>query len=173
MARRHSSFRGRGQRRETSWLDIEITAATLGAGAATITHQLSATELAKRPFTIVRTYLEVLLESDQIVATERQLGAVGICVVSDQAVAIGITAVPTPDTDLASDLWLLNKVILNKFTFSSAVGIQTPAGTLYSIDSKAMRKVNDDQDVVIVAELTGGSLGGVISLGGRILIKEH
>ncbi len=108
MARRVFRSSRPGQRRTTSWLDIAIGAQALGAGGAAIIQVMSAGFLAKRPFTVVRTHLEVLFQSDQVAATETQLGAIGLCVVSDQAAAIGITAVPTPDTDLASDLWYLN-----------------------------------------------------------------
>ena len=174
MARRHSTFRrGSGQRRSTSWLDIPLGIVNVGAGGASIFASLSVAELAKRPFTIVRTHLEVKFGSDQAIATESQLGAIGLCVVSDQAAAIGITAVPTPDTDLSSDLWFLNQVVFNDFLFFSQAGFEDNAGRRYSIDSKAMRKVNDDQDVLVVVEATGGSDGTQFFVGGRILIKEH
>jgi len=172
MARR--PFRGGGgPRRTTSWLDIPISTAVLGAGGASIFASLTVAEKAKRPFTIVRTYLEVMFESDQTAAQEIQLGAIGLCVVSDQASAIGVTAVPTPDTDLASDLWFLNKVLFNRFDFATASGFDSQGSRLFSLASKAMRKVNDDEDVVVVIETTGGSNGAQFFIGGRILIKEH
>ena len=171
MARR--PFVRGGQRRATSWIDIPIQPVALGAGGAAITHTMTAIELAKRPITVIRTHLELLFQSDQLSATETQLGAVGLCVVSDQAAAIGITAVPTPDTDLASDLWFLNQILMNDISVNSAVGFDSMAGRLFSMDSKAMRKVNDDQQIVVVIELTGGSDGAIFTLGGRLLIKEH
>jgi len=39
------------------------------------------------------------VRSDQFVATEGYEIAIGMAVVSDQALAIGVTAVPTPFTD--------------------------------------------------------------------------
>ncbi len=62
---------------------------------------------------------------------------------------------------------------MNDFTLLSAVGFDANAGTRYTLDSKAMRKVNDDQQILLVGELTGGSDGAIFSVGGRMLIKEH
>ena len=174
MPYRHSrASRGGGSRRATSWIDVPISCVNVAGGGAAIFASLTAAELAKRPFTIVRTHLEVKFGSDQIAASESQEGALGLCVVSDQALAIGITAVPTPDTDLASDFWFVNQVMFSEVLFGDSTGFQDTVGVHYAIDSKVMRKVNDDQDVALVIELTGASFGGTFCVGGRILIKEH
>ncbi len=174
----HRQFaRGRGRlgsKRETSWFDIALTFTGI-PDAGIILNSLTALELAKRPFTIVRTYLEVKILSDQAIASENQLAGIGLCVVSDQASAIGITAVPTPITDLGSDLWFVHQLVFSSFLFASAVGFVEPAGGISrTIDSRAMRKVNDAEDVLVVAEsnLTLGS-GLTLMVGGRLLIKEH
>ena len=162
---------GRGARRVTSWLDIPLTTSSLD-GASALINSLTAEELQKRPFTIVRTYLEVLFHSDQQAANEVQNGAIGIAVVSDQALAIGVSAVPTPITDAASDMWLIHKWMMNAFTFASAVGFEENTGRLFSIESKAMRKVNNDQDVAIVIEGHTTGEGATFTVAGRMLIKE-
>ena len=174
MARRFTRGRGRlGSPRETSWLSIDFDEQVLGAPGTAITHTMTAEELAKRPFTVIRTHLEVMLLSDQTSASEDQLVAVGLCVVSEQAVAIGITAVPTPITDLDSDLWYVHQVMLNRFQFASGIGFEPTAGRRYSIDSKAMRKVNNDEEMILVQEVSALAEGAVIVTGGRMLIKEH
>ncbi len=53
------------------------------------------------------------------------------------------------------------------------MGFEAKDGRRFSIDSKAMRKVNADQDLIVVLEATGGSDGTFFMLGGRILIKVH
>ena len=121
---------------------------------------------------MVRTHLTVGIRSDQLLATEDQIGAIGLCIVSDQALAIGVTAVPTPITDMESDLWFLHKVLINSMFFSTAASFQSPGSIVYEIDSKAMRKVNDDEQIVIVQEASGVSQGQVVSVGGRLMIKE-
>ena len=174
MARQFTRGRGRaGSKRMTSWLTIDGFGATV-SNSAVLVASLTTLEKAKRPFTIVRTRMEVFHSSDQTVANESQVAAIGLCVVSEQAEAIGITAVPTPETDAASDLWFVHQWILNEYTIVSGVAIDANAGQRYSIDSKAMRKVNEDEDVVVVVEgatLFGG--GSNILFAGRMLIKEH
>ena len=97
-----------------------------------------------------------------------------MCVVSDQAEAIGITAIPTPITDIESDLWYLHQFFLGDFLFLTSAGFNSPTGVEKSIDSKAMRKVNDGQDVVLVgqSDIVSGD-GTTVMVAGRLLIKEH
>ena len=174
MAHRRAFPRGSGaiaRARSTTWLEIEPLQFSIGANLILITHLMTAAELAKRPFTIVRTHLEVQVTSDQIGATERGVLGVGMAVVSDQAVAVGAAAVPAPIDDLDSDLFFLIKLLFYEFTFVTAAGFDSVSGTQASIDSKAMRKVNNDQEAVVVAQT--GTVGARFQIGGRILIKEH
>ena len=161
-----------GARRETSWFDIEPSANAVGTSQFAITHLMTAVELAKRPFTVTRTRLEVMIATDQASASEAQIGAVGLCVVSSQAAAIGVTAVPTPISDMGSDLWFVHHVLMSQVLFATVVGI-TEIGRKYSIDSRAMRKVNDDQEIIVVVESAATSDGFNIDIAGRLLIKEH
>jgi len=163
---------GAPKKRWLTWLSVDISESTL-ASAAAITHTMSTAEKAKRPFTVLRTRIELNFRSDQTGALETQLGAFGLCVVTDQAVGIGVSAVPTPATDIESDAWFVHQVLLNEFLFITGAGIAENAGRRYVIDSKAKRKVNDDEQVIIVAENLGAGGGQVLSIGGRILIQEH
>ena len=173
MARRHHSMT-KGARRATSWGFIVPTQTAIVAGGGVILNALDTAGLAKRPFTIIRSHLHIRLASDQLGADEVQFAAVGMCVVSEQASAIGVTVVPTPNTDAASDLWLLHQYISNDFTFVTGTGFDADGGTFMNVDSKAARKINDDQDLLVVAELvTGISNGLLLTVAGRFLIKEH
>ncbi len=160
----------RSAKRQSDWFGIAFADTTLTTIGGTIVASLNATALAMRPFTIVRTHLEVMVMSDQSGAVERQAGAIGVAVVSDQASAIGVTAVPTPVTDLASDLWYLHQVL---FATESSLTDRATPGNFYSIDSKAMRKVNADEDVVFVEEFSSVGSGIRIFMGGRFLVKTH
>ena len=162
-----------GPKRMTSWLDIPPTATTLTGGGGTLTHTLSAAELAKLPFTIVRTYVEFFIQFDQTAASELQFVAFGGLVVSQQAVAVGVSAMPTPFNELGSDFFFVHKVMLSNFVFGTGVGFEEPSGLQYSIDSKAMRKVNEDEDIALVVELSTVGGGAVVQMAGRMLIKEH
>ncbi len=78
---------------------------------------------------------------------------------------------PTPITDMASDLWFVHQLMLADA--SHTVDNARDAG-LWSIDSKAMRKVDIGQDIVVVAEFaTGVSSGFTMTVGGRMLIKVN
>jgi len=162
------------QRRLTQWLDVMPTRTSVSAAGSIILNSLTVAEKALRPFTVVRTRLLMSIVSDQTGLTETQYAAVGLAVVSDQAEAIGITAVPTPVTDLASDLWFLHQFLTNETVFSSAVGFSDDGAHQYQVDSKAMRKVQDGEDLVVVAEGSSIGTGGfILTVAGRLLIKLH
>ena len=173
---RKSGFimRGGVSRRETRWLDAVPIGISLGApSTAVITHSLTAVELALRPFTVIRTRGFWTSESDQFITSEAWQVALGHCVVSDQAVAIGVTAVPTPETDMESDLWYVYEQLMGSFLFGDATGFQEAAAATGTFDSKAMRKVEDGQDIVSVIETAAISAGAVVRVGFRSLIKLH
>ncbi len=173
LSRGSTVVRGvRGVRRDTAWLFIGSSSVTLTALGGTIINSLNAAALAMRPFTIVRMHLVSQIESDQSAASEFQAAAIGAAIVSDQASAIGVSAVPTPVTDLGSDLFFLHQLMMSSQFLGGADG--NLRGHVYQIDSKAMRKVNDDQDLVISAEVdTGISNGANVRTFGRFLIKLH
>ena len=160
----------KGSRRETSWFSIVFTTTVLD-GVASLVASLNAAALAKRPFTVVRTHLFVQQRTDTI-ETGTQLGAVGMAIVSDQASAVGITAVPTPVVDLGSDLWYVHQILMLHSISQTAIGLNVPAGNTYDIDSKAMRKVNDDEDIILVAENSTLQNGMSVDIAGRFLVKE-
>ncbi len=167
---RGSSFRRGVVRRESLWLFKTVTAVTMTVPGGTVALSLNAAALLLRPFTIVRTHMQIALRSDQSAAIETQVAAIGIAVVSDEAVAVGVTAVPTPVTEAGSDLWMLHQFI---YADESQLTDRTRSGQFMSLDSKAMRKVIDGQDLVTVTEMSSVGGGVVMVIGGRTLIKLH
>ena len=175
MARK-SGFvrRGGSMRRETLWFGGAFSAQALAAAStAVLTTSLNAAALALRPFTIVRTHAYLHVNSDQVGASENYSVAFGRAVVSDQASAIGVTAVPTPATDNASDLWYFHQVLMSRFLFADGTGLNPDIGVQGSYESKAMRKVEDGQDVISVVETTNISSGADIFHFFRTLVKLH
>ena len=138
------------------------------AGTVAILTSLNAAALLLAPFTIVWTRGKLYMRSDQEAATERQEVAYGEIVVQEPAFAIGVTAVPIPNTESSSDFhvyeWLMNH--------SSLTSTELP-GVTQVIDSKAMRKVDVGQDIIAVAEVAAGSSGLLLSAFSRVLIKLH
>ena len=97
-----------------------------------------------------------------------------MAVVSDQAETVGVTAIPTPITDIGSELWFVHQLMYNNISFGDATGFQSGNVAQYEVDSKAMRKVNGGQDVVLVGELSAAASDGFsFFAGGRMLIKVN
>ena len=173
---RKSGFIRRGgvMRRESFWFSITVLEATLAAAdTAGVLGSLNQAALDLRPFTIVRSRGFVSIRSDQVAASESQSAMFGQAVVSEQAAAIGVTAVPTPSTDGDSDLWMVFETLTSRFELLSSVGFDQQSLVSLPIDSKAMRKVEGGQDVVIVAETSTVSTGAVVQMAVRQLIKLH
>ncbi len=169
---RTTVLRGGVQRRQTLWLASTWTVDTVtAANTATLLTQLNAAALALRPFTIIRTRGQIQLVTDQSANTEDQEMIYGHIVVTDEAVAIGVTAIPTPVAQPASD-WHVFEPRASSIRVSSAIGILVEHPST-SFDSKAMRKVDLGQDFITVWETGGASSGATIRVFQRTLIKLH
>ena len=175
MARRGRTFtRGGRQVRETLWIGIGATVTQLNAiNTSFRMNALNVAALSLRPFTIVRSRGFFGVRSDQSTADESFGAAIGYSVVSDQAIAIGVTAFPTPIADQGSDLFYVYETIMGRFNFVSGVGFHPNSVIGHAFDSKAMRRVNDDQDVSFVVESDGFSTGVTVHHTSRMLIKLH
>ncbi len=175
---RKSGFivRGGARRRETLWFaGSYIESLFTSGGISILISGLSAAALALRPFTVIRSRGYLSVQPDQTAATESQLCGYGACVVSDQSVAVGAGSVPTPVTDSGSDLWFLYEPFLQEFQFQSAVGSGGVGrmGMERTLDSRAMRKVEDGQDIITVGETDSASDGLVMRSFLRLLVKLH
>ena len=160
-------------RRESFWLSIVPSLTTLATAATPVLFGgYSAAVLALRPFTIVRTRGYFSIHSDQEGADEFFQCSFGMAIVSDQAQAIGVTAVPTPDADRDSDLWFLYEELFGHLIFASGLNVDESPNSM-KFDSKGMRKVEDGQDIVISVESASLSAGVEVYKGGRQLIKLH
>ncbi len=167
-----SGARSAPSRRSTIWVDVPTTETTLaGAPSVALINQLAASGLATRPFTIVRTRGTLLVLSDQSGASESYGASLGACVVSSQASAIGVSAVPTPVTDKGSDLFFMFEMLFDRFQFGDNTGEQSNSGRMIQYDSKAMRKVNEDEDIVFTIE--NEINGAIVIHSARMLLKLH
>ena len=149
MAHRRFS---RPQKRGTFWLRTDAASGgagfkALGASTSVIDQSLSGGGL----ITIVRTRGMIQAISDQEVAAESPFGAFGIAIVSAQALAVGVTAIPTPYTDADSDLWFVHGYWAAPLGFGDATGFANISQRV-DFDSKAMRKFSEDEAVVMVIE---------------------
>ncbi len=176
MARRFVGLRQRmvSAGRKTFWFTSVIAEDNLpSASSAVIVTSLNAAALALRPFTIIRTRGFVAVRSDQSGVDEKQQVAFGGIIVSDQAAAIGITAVPTPVTDDQST-WFFLQHHVGRFEFITGTGVQANmVPWMRDIDSKSMRKVEEGQTALTIAENSATSDGTDIVTYARMLIKLH
>ncbi len=165
-------IRGRpSQVRQMVWIGINTTPVSIGSAGGQFLSSLNAAALALRPFTVIRTRARISLVSDQTAATELARGAYGRMVVSDQASGVGATAIPFPVNNSDAP-WFVWEPILHNFVVNTAVGFESPGGTITEIDSKAMRKVGNNEDLVSMFELVSAN-GCIISVVGRTLVKLH
>ena len=174
MARRTARARFvRPPARTTMWIGSGVGITTVPESTKVLVSTLSSGSLLLRPFTILRTRMLIQWSSDQVAATETPEGDYAKMVVTDTAAAIGVTAVPDPssvDGDPEAD-WFLFQSLISRVAFSSAVGV-TRMGWQYTVDSKAMRKVGPDDDIVAVVSETGAVAARLITRG-RMLIQLH
>jgi len=165
-------LRGGRNRRDTLWGETTTAQINIGSpSVAVLAFALGAGALALRPFTVVRHRLNWYARSDVLTGGEVWGAAIGGCVVSDQASAIGVTAVPTPITDGSSDLWYFYEQTFGRFGGTTVEEV----GREVKIDSKAMRKVEDGEDLIIVLETPAAAMSAacVSVIGGRFLLKLH
>ena len=101
-------------------------------------------------------------------------GAVGIGLVTSQAFAVGVTAVPTPVTEVGWEGWLYHRFFDTRaITATIADGVNAVAVTnQFEIDSKAMRKWTDNFTLMGVVEVVEIGIGTVqMHADTRTLIK--
>jgi len=170
---RRGSFAVGGKRRQTEWFaSANISAETaLAANTFLFSQSFTAAELAKRPFTITRTVGSLWVRPDVVSPTEFPFGAMGFIVVSEKAVATGVTAIPDPITQEASDEWFVYTQWLTSVFAATAASISTQPYMEHKFDSRAQRKVQDGEDVAVVISNANAAHGCAVILKFRMLIK--
>ena len=156
MALRRGSnrLRAAGPRRLTDWgpgpgdtgrTSLTSSSAVIMGGGVTPT---------TGPVTLIRTRgnFHGSLESVTAAADGMQ-GAFGICVVQAAAFAIGITAIPTPITELDSDAWVYHKFFGVQAHSAVEAEFNTSTVVRFDVDSKAMRKLDSETVLVAVVEV--------------------
>ena len=122
--------------------------------------------------TIVRTHGEVL--ASLLTGTGTGDGyecAVGICIVSENAAAVGITAVPMSMMDIGWDGWFAHKQFLVKTPVANEL-LNDSTMFRWDIDSKAMRKIRETDVVLGVVEVAKlGTATLQLTLRSRLLAK--
>ncbi len=174
MARRTRGRFARPAKSSKVWLTgVFLDRQTVAANSRVLNLSLDAGGLLLRPFTVLRTRVDVLWNSDQAAITEMPIGALAFGVVNEVAAALGATAIPDAVSDANYD-WFVHQGLLSLLKITGTVaGFQTPAGRQYVIDSKSMRKVGIADDLIVTTVNSDASVGAEISMAGRILVQLH
>ena len=158
--------------RSSVWIGLSLAETSVAAGPNNqLLATLNAAALALRPFTIVRTRFQVNYESDQAAVSEFPTGALGFIVANDQAVAAGGGSIPGPVTNSDAPFFVWEG-LHGPFTFLDSTGFQQGGTDQRSVDSKAMRKVGNNEDMVIMMGQLS-AVGALIAIQGRMLVKLH
>jgi len=165
--------RSGGARRATEWFaSADVTVVTqVAANTKILDQSLTVAELAKLPFTVVRTRGMFLIQTDQIAADEEQLLGLGFGVFSDTAVAAGVGSLPDPISNESDDLWFVHQFGIASAWAGNANG--NARGLVYHFDSKAMRKVEEGSDIAVVIANGSSVFGFEFWLKFRLLVKLH
>ena len=148
--RRFTSARRGSYRPPTDW--SSVSNAGLTNIAATTKILVASFQVVGSSHTVKRTRGLIHWKSDQLTASEYTIGAFGMCVVSEDAFAAGVASIPGPFSDASSDLWMVHQYVVSDMIFGTAVGFDSMGGRSYEIDSKAMRKVSEEERLVVVFE---------------------
>ena len=166
--------RTRGPRRQTEWLSLSAPTAFTGLGASSkiqYSTGLTAAEITKLPFTIVRTigfaWIQVQVETDAVAS-----GAFGAAVVSQRATTVGITALPDPVTESEADFWFLFEPwTAGLRAIAAAGGNDMPY--MMRFESKAQRKIEEGEDIAFIMANASSSAAISFQIQLRVLIKLH
>ena len=104
--------------------------------------------------TLMRSRGEVQASIDGPVDGDAVVASVGLIVVTEEQLAVGVTAVPNPADDLDAE-WIWHGFILLQAQAGTAVGASLNVGQVagrLSVDSKAMRRMKQGQSVVFVGD---------------------
>ena len=172
MARQRSGFRGGARKRKSTWVaPADQAYVSVAAGGATLLSSFDislAANSAAIGSTIVRTRGQVSIRPASFLADVDIVGAFGVGVVSSQALAVGITAVPEPFDEADWDGWMVWRSFSYRLEFADATGVRMLSWD-FEVDSKAMRKLGEGDAFIQVAQSQSG--GFVISSPLRTLLK--
>ncbi len=136
-------------RKGTNWARGSHGSDTIAAGptkALLLTLVLSNPGITE---TIVRTRGRIFVQSDQSAAVEDQVGAFGMMVVNDLALAAGAASIPGPFTDRNDDGWFVWFPIMQRGVISTTGGNNFVG---YDYDSKAKRRTEEGFGIAVMAE---------------------
>ena len=169
------AFRGGNTRMVKEWTGIPASSAPFTANSTFAGGEVTFNAAA----TVIRMIGEYIISpTGNVTALEEARVAVGIAVVSADAVDLGATALPDPGAEPQYPwLYWADHVIRINATASPFVNFgDGPANVRKSFDIRSMRKLKPRESLTVVAEYTDivGTPGLTLSLGfTRVLVAIH
>ena len=118
--------------------------------------------------TVLRTVGVLAIASDQSAATEEQIGAFGMIMVSDTAFAAGAASIPSPVADAENDGWF----VFQAFNQASERSLGSRSSVEYHFDSKAKRIVpSTGVTIAVMIANASASHAAEFSLSLRVLTQ--
>ncbi len=103
--------------------------------------------------TLMRSRGSIFLQLDAGGNDERVLIGLGLILASQEAVTAGVASIPKPIVEIEAD-WIWHSfVVLSSLAESAVTGDSSALWARVEIDSKAMRKVKPNQNIVLVAQV--------------------
>ncbi len=179
MARRFNrgfAPRRQGPRRMTEWgaSADQNTIIGIGPNVILLNQSLSQATLAGVvPATVVRVRGELYTRSDQSAANESAFGAMGFAVVTESARVAGVGSLPSPITDETDDIWFVYQTWLAGNSGPSTGALFGQPWYRQTFESKAMRKLQDGEAIVVMMENADGAGQADFIIKFRLLFKLH
>ena len=140
----------RGPRRQTNWTkSADQGYVAVGADASVLQQSFAGT--GGEEVTIVRTRGVLSIVPAVFTADIEIVGAMGMGIVSQQAFVAGAGSIPAPYTDANWEGWFVHQFFSYRFEFITGAGVIL-IDHKDTIDSKAMRKLKDDDVIVVMVE---------------------
>ncbi len=147
------------RKRQTTWIGpADQDAVSVATGASTIIASFPPDDAGMLHPTLVRTRGECSIRPSDFSADLAISGAFGVCIVSDEAFVAGTASIPRPFDDANWGGWLMWQSFSRRLEFGSAVGFDVNAAWTWQIDSKAMRKIAQNEIMVLMCESQVGGL---------------
>ncbi len=172
MTMRRSVPRGR-IRRPMSWVVGEAIPQGLAAGSQQEIDLLaSRSDFQRTDVTVTRVRGAGFLRATSDGVADHEM-VLGIIVITQQAFTVGGTSVPDPDQDNADWLWWNQVYSVPAFQEDSAgVSRIINLPTMFEIDSKAQRKMNEENQTLVLVIKNAGSVTIQFGMRLRSLLKR-
>jgi len=109
--------------------------------------------------TLLRTIGVVSIQTDNVAADENQIGAIGMCLVTDTVAGIGVASMPDPVTDVADDIWIVHLHFAQGFNVQDATGANSNFMNSVRFDQHAKRIMHSGQSMAVIGANASAAFG--------------